>query len=222
MAQLPRRFPAKGTFFRLQPGVIFRLTSPAVLDTIGGMDMSFDDLSRQADDRLENTRPANRTLHKLRYTHEAMIDLIIANPGISQNQLAATFGFTACWVSNILASDAFQMQLSKRRAELVDPAITATIEERFKGLVIQSLDVLQRKLEKPAVSDTVALKALELGAKALGVGGNAPAPIIPVDLSNLRDRLLGLRGEVYAQPERVIEGEVLKEEKRDGQSAQGN
>ncbi len=31
---------------------------------------------------------------KLRYTHEAVIDMILAEPGVSQGKLAATFGYT--------------------------------------------------------------------------------------------------------------------------------
>lgn len=181
------------------------------------MDMSFQELAQDIEDagsgRVEvpTSRPQ---VAKLRYTHEAMVDLIITVPGISQNQLAAIFGFTAAWVSNVIASDVFQAKLAERRAELIDPALIATIEERFKGLVVQSLDVLQQKLAKPQVSDTLALKALELGAKALGVGGNAAPAAVPVDLSLLRDRLLALKGEVHGQrgEMKTVEGEVLPEE----------
>lgn len=114
---------------------------------------------------------------KLRYTHKAMVDLIIEHPELSQNQIAAHFGFTPAWISNILASEAFQMEMSLRREQIIDPTLKATLKERFEALVIQSVNVLMEKLNKPAgqVSDQVALRAAELGAKALGIGGHAPA-----------------------------------------------
>lgn len=116
-------------------------------------------------------------IQKVRYTHDSMIDQIIGSPWISQNELAAHYGFTASWVSNIIASDAFQARLAERKNELVDPSIRATIEERFKALVLQSISVLQKKLEGPLVSDELALGAVNVAAKALGYGAKAPAQI---------------------------------------------
>lgn len=148
-------------------------------------------------------------LQKCSYTHDALIDLIIQNPTWTQNQFAAEFGYTAGWLSNILASDAFQVKMAVRREEIVDPQIKASMKERFAALAIQSLKVLQDKLNSTDVSATVALRAAELGAKALGLGGHAvPAPAVPqMDrLERLADRLVALNS---PQRERVINGEVL-------------
>lgn len=111
-------------------------------------------------------------IQKVRYSHQAMVDMIVANPWISQGELAKNFGYTEGWVSQVIASDAFQAYLAKRKDELVDPTLRATIEERFKGLVARSLDILMQKLEKGAagVSDETALKALEIASKAMGYG----------------------------------------------------
>ena len=136
---------------------------------------------------------------KMRYSHEAMADLILANPWLQQNQIAAYFGRTAGWVSTIITSDAFQSLLASRRAELFDPELRVTLEERFKALTAQSLKVLQEKLCRPAseVPDQLALRAAELGAKALGIGGNAPPPAAPNPaeyLPMLAERLMKLQG----------------------------
>lgn len=135
---------------------------------------------------------------KMRYTHEGMADLILENPWISQNQLAAHFGYSPAWVSTIITSDAFQAILAARREELVDPELRLTLKERFQAMTTQSLRVLQEKLAKPAdqVSDQLALRAAELGAKALGLGGNAPPPPAPNPaeyLPALAERLMRLR-----------------------------
>lgn len=160
--------------------------------------------------------PAGKpAIQKVRYTHEAMIDLIVGNPWISQNDLAAHFGYTPGWISTVIASDAFQEQLAKRREEVVDPGLKATIEERFRALVIRSLEVLQQKLNQPQVNDQVALRAAELGAKALGIGGNAP-PRAPTDsegdrLERLAERLVKLQSGIRERTiGHVQEAEILE------------
>ena len=136
---------------------------------------------------------------RVRYTHEAMVDLIVENPWISQNQLAAHFGYSPAWISTIITSDAFQARLEDRRHEVIDPEMRLSLRERFQAIVTQSLRVLQEKISKPAdqVNDMLVLKTVELGAKALGLGGNAPTPVLVTSeerLSNLAHRLIALRG----------------------------
>jgi len=154
---------------------------------------------------------------KLRYTHEAVIDMILADPGIRQGKLAAMFGYTQGWLSTVMGSDAFKAKLAERRGELVDPVLALSIEERFRGVVEKSLEVLQEKLSQPAlgVPDQLALRAAELGAKALGLGGNQPAPIVMVPqdhLEGLAGRLLALQSRVTERvTERVIEGVAIEQ-----------
>src|SRR5690242_5806446 len=109
---------------------------------------------------------------KINYSHDGMIDLIIANPGISQNQIAATFGYTAAWVSRVACSDAFQARLAERRRELIDPAIIETAESRIKALFMRSMEILEEKLEGPSntIPDNLALRTAELAARAAGYG----------------------------------------------------
>lgn len=108
-------------------------------------------------------------IEKTRYTHDAMIDAILADPTVKQNKLAEMFDRTPPWISRIIGSDAFQAALAKRREELTDPFLVATIEERFRGLAMQSLDVIAEKLGTTQNAD-LALKALDISSKALGFG----------------------------------------------------
>lgn len=114
----------------------------------------------------------HNAIQKVRYSHDAMIDMIVGNPWISQAELARNFGYTEGWVSQVIASDAFQAKLELRKSELIDPAIRATIEERFKGLIARSIEILMRKLDQPnsLITDELALKALEISSKAAGYG----------------------------------------------------
>jgi hypothetical protein len=145
---------------------------------------------------------------RVRYSHLGMIDLLIANPGISQNQVAAHFGYTPSWVSVIITSDSFQSLLAARRAELIDPMIIATLDETFKALTHRSLQLLLAKLDQPNVSDNLALRAAELGAKSLGLGAHAPTVPDPSRLESLADRLTSLlnrkRNEIHGEVIEVI------------------
>lgn len=112
-------------------------------------------------------------IEKVSYSHDKMIDLIIANPRIKQDHLAQYFGYTPAWVSRIMSSDAFRLRMEQRREELVNPIITATLEERFADLALRGAAIMQEKLDNPTAMVTFAdaAKAVEIGAKGLAVGG---------------------------------------------------
>lgn len=118
---------------------------------------------------LEGTASAAGALQRVRYSHDAVIDLMIARPDLNQGQIAKHFGYTQSWLSRIVNSDAFNARLAQRKTELVDPSLLLTIEEKFKAAVDTSLGILQEKLELTKSPD-LALKVAELGTKALGYG----------------------------------------------------
>lgn len=144
----------------------------------------------------QSTLP-KQAVAKVNYSHDAMIDLIITDPGISQNTLAARFGYSASWVSQVMASDAFQSKLAERTKELVDPTIRQTVENRFKALVIRSLEIIAEKLNAPSnmIPDQLALRALELSSRAAGYGVRDPV-VAPQEVHQhlhiLQENLVGL------------------------------
>ena len=159
---------------------------------------------------------------KVSYSHDKMIDLIISKPRVTNNELAALFGYTPAWISQITSSDAFRERLAERRLQVVDPELKAaldvwfpTTQESLQHLVDKSLEILKTRLAEPKVPDSVALKALELGAKGLSIGGfGSKQPEVvekPAEdtLNRLADRLTGLiqrrRQEVVIDAE-VVEG----------------
>lgn len=120
---------------------------------------------------LEGTATGKDAIARVKYTHDAMIDLIIVDPGISQGDLAKNFGYTESWVSRIFGSDAFQARLAQRKCDIVDPTLVASVEERLRAVAGRSLDLVMQKLENPALCtlDQV-MKAVEVSTKALGYG----------------------------------------------------
>lgn len=156
-----------------------------------------DQAAERGDAGARAQAPTMGVVAKVNYSHTDMIDFIIANPRVTQNDLAARYGYSVGWVSNVMVSDAWQSAMAARRAEICDPVLVATVEERFKGITLMSLERLKQKLEAPAVSDNVVLRALELGAKAIGVGGNAPPVVQSQDhLALLANRLIELQSRV--------------------------
>ncbi len=138
--------------------------------------------------------PTMGRLAKVNYTHLDMIDFILANPACSHRELAVRYGYSESWVSNVMASDAWQSQFARRREEVVDAGLAATIEERMRALVIRSQEILMHKMEnREACPPQVALKALELGARGLGLGQpQDPAARAAASLEKLADRLIEL------------------------------
>lgn len=121
---------------------------------------------------------ARRGISEVHYTHDAMVDLILGNPAISQNLLAQHFGYTASWISQIISSDAFQARLAERTQQLVDPILLQSVEARFKALVLRSQEILMEKLNRPTdeVPDQLALRTLELSSRAAGYGARQETP----------------------------------------------
>ena len=185
---------------------------------VGGLRPGGGESGRAAATHTNHAAPWSNAckMGKTSYTHDAMIDLLIANPWIKQKELAIHFGYTQAWVSAVFASDAFQAKLAARREEVVNPEMRATLRETTEAIYRQSLERLREKLEAPAVSDSVVLKAMELGARALGIGGNAPPPPPAPSgdrLEAIAQRLVALqanvrKGVTYENAE-SIDGEVL-------------
>lgn len=144
-----------------RPGLTFRgVSSRMGALTKGGITMS---------EALLGTESAAKAIQRVKYTHDAMIDLILLKPAISHAELATHFGYTQAWVSRIFCSDAFQARMAMRKADLVDPVITGGVKERIEGLAMQSLEIISKKLEATQNPD-MAMKAFELSTKAAGYG----------------------------------------------------
>lgn len=122
-----------------------------------------------AENGLNGTMPAvvkPKELKRLTYTHEAMVDLIIAEPTVKPGELAELFGYTPGWISRILVSDSFQSRLAERKSALTDPLIAQSLNERLRGVTMQAVEIVSEKLNSADASASYALDAL-----GLAVGG---------------------------------------------------
>lgn len=106
---------------------------------------------------------------KTSYSHEALADFILANPCLNQGDIAAHFGYTQGWLSNVISSDAFQAFIATRKEKIVDPILRGAVEESFRGLVLQSMQRLREKLEANP-SDQLVLQTFQTASRAMGYG----------------------------------------------------
>lgn len=154
------------------------------------------------------------------YTPAAMVDLMVRRPGYTHAQLAEHFGRLPSWTSAVLASDAFQEALDGRRLEVADPSLSATLEERFRGLAIRATTVLEEKLNSKGVSDLVVLKAAEIGIKALGMGTVAQpvstAPQLQNSSQSIAEKLLAAMDNRDAERDRARTVDVETVEVKNG------
>lgn len=141
--------------------------------TLGAMDTA----TRPQSTPLVGTESAATAVARVSYTHDAMIDLIIACPGVSQNDLAKHFGYSVPWLSRIRNSDAFLARLAERKAAIVDPSLVMSIEEKLRTIVDQSAEIIIDKLATTKSVD-LALKALDLGGKLAGYGARNQTPVV--------------------------------------------
>jgi len=148
--------------------------------------------------------------------HRAMVDTILANPTASCADLGDIYGYSAHWVNLTIQSPVFKRELERRRAEVINPIIIASTEERLQAVINRSLDVINEKLSKnpDQISDTLALRALEVSAKALGLGQATTTAVVVESnhLDNLAKRLVALRprdtsnGVIYEADSKEING----------------
>lgn len=154
-----------------------------------------------------------QAIAKVGYSHDAIIDMIVKEPGISQGELAERFGYTQGWMSRVINSDAFQHRLAERRKELVDPVVTQGLNERLRAVSARSTDVILDALDKPNPSKHVALEALKISARALHYGAK-PHLAVQVNVQQ-NNGSPGLRpGPVSPQPDAdspvTVEAEVVE------------
>lgn len=147
---------------------------------------------------------------KSSFSYEQLADTLILNPRISGKELSKLFGYTETWISIVMNSDAFRVVMQRRKGDLVDPILRASIEDHYKALAARSCHVLMEKLSAPVqvISDDLALRAAALGAQMFKAA--APVPQAPESsIDKLADRLIalqqGMRGTTLRTAE-VIEG----------------
>lgn len=117
---------------------------------------------------------------KIRYTLDAVIDEVVANPVISQGALAKMFGYSESWMSIVFNSDSFKERLAERKAELTDPVLLLrfqTNQAKADAVASRALDRLMERVDSPVGIANMKTQDLVSMVK-LTVAPKAPAPVL--------------------------------------------
>lgn len=104
---------------------------------------------------------------EINYRHQAIADEMLANPWMTQGDIAEKLGFTQSWLSTIVNSGTFQAYLQERRQEFNQ--ILASQAQR------KSLELGMKAMDKAAAAlDADEVDPVEVFDKALSKAGMAP------------------------------------------------
>jgi hypothetical protein len=110
------------------------------------------------------------SIQSISFTHEALINWMIANPERKLRDCAAYFGYTQAWLSCIIHSDIFQAKLAERQNE-VFTLVAQDIPDKLRGCADIALEKLAIKLEETEDAKYV----LDAADKLLSKMGYGPA-----------------------------------------------
>lgn len=106
---------------------------------------------------------------KVSIKHDAILDVLVANPTLRRSEVAAMFGVTVPWLSTIIHSDVFQEKLRERQDLVFDIAVVRPIQEKLMGAANMAAERLMENLQYE--SDTKTLNTvLDTTLKNLGYG----------------------------------------------------
>jgi hypothetical protein len=115
----------------------------------------------------EEVRKKGPATSKQFITHDAIIDFVLANPRSTNDEIAKAFGYSVGGIRVILTSDSFRSRYEKRRTDLVDPIVTATLENRLNALAQKSAEIVAEQLELSAHDKKFALEVMIQSTKSL-------------------------------------------------------
>jgi hypothetical protein len=121
---------------------------------------------------------------KRRPWHELVAEMWIADPNLSQREIARTLNRTECWLSILVNSDSFKHYLAMRKEEIVDPILRATVEDRLTSVANKAAELFLERLHMAgtAIPNKDLLRAMEISTKGLGMGPVSKGPALQQNL----------------------------------------
>ena len=121
-------------------------------------------------------KEGKEVLARLDHRHDGMIDDILANPKISVGDLAEKYGCSKSYIRICIHSDRFLDRMKDRRAELVNPLLSASLDHRLRAIAHSSSEKLLDELEGTPTPDFL-LKTWVEAIKFQGYGQKAQVNI---------------------------------------------
>jgi hypothetical protein len=107
-------------------------------------------------------------IQRVSHTHNAIMDYMLANPGVSLGEVAAHFKYSQPWLSCIIHSDAFQSLMREKQGVIFHTTVLP-IREKLHAVGHQVLDRLAERI--PLENDVAVLARTSEGVlDRLGFG----------------------------------------------------
>ena len=115
------------------------------------------------------------SIKKVSHKHEAILDMMLANPQMKLRDIAREMGVSQSWLSCIIHSDAFQRKLSERQEEIFN-ATLMPLKDKIAGAAAVAVEKLSEGVESasPVTDREFVLDATEKLLKAAGFTGREP------------------------------------------------
>lgn len=172
--------------------------------------------TERLDPRTALSYRAGMEIAKLSYRHRAIMDMMLANPTMTQGEIAARLGYTQTWVSLISGSDLFKLEFERRRRNL-EGEQSRVITAKLIGIAQKGLSAIDRGLEPDPMTGAspaprVALDSTSLALRALGFLDSAKPQVnmtvnaaAPVQINTVDPRVLAearnLMKKLHSNPE---------------------
>ena len=123
--------------------------------------------------------PSGRALPVKSYQYDAVIDLMLLEPGISLSEIARRLGKSPAWMTWLTKSDAFRDMYEERR-RLKNQQVHEELHLALTKVARQGLDILSTRMEKNpnAVGIQQALDVADKALERLGYGVKLPGTLI--------------------------------------------
>lgn len=91
-------------------------------------------------------------IKKISFAHEGLMNSMLANPQWSYADHAAALGYTQAWVSQIVNSDMFQVELHSRARE-AGVMLAISIQEKVRATFALTLEEAANRIQNGACSE---------------------------------------------------------------------
>lgn len=111
---------------------------------------------------LEVIDPPVKRRRSASQIHQAIADLRLANPEMSQGDIAQRLGYTQTWVSMVECSDSFKAYFAGRRAEFekgIVEDMRDTIRSRANRILARAHQIIEDSLNRGDVGFNTAVRA---------------------------------------------------------------
>jgi len=141
---------------------------------------------------------------KVSITHNEIMDYLMMNPTTSLGDVAAHFGYTRGWLSQIIHSDAFQTLL-KEKKQFAFHHTVLSVREKMENVAHKALDALDRSLDDEKDASTLADVASDM-LDRLGFGSKTPpaSPAASVHVTVLAGELRQAQALIHQRPQAAI------------------